>query len=367
MKINFKSYVFTLALLFIFPAVSFSATLRGNIITFYPSLWEVRGIGSVEWIDKDLIVYADGIIVDLITGNLVAFGNVIVEREGKRETYDIFYTKELIIRAHEETLIPYILAKEVEIDWRSTTITLKDVKITSDIILPRFSFPFGPYSSGVDFSLSDEIISIDTSSPYVSIMVPYNGGIFTQILTKSGMEISYEKEDYYLLGARTYLNTTPSIYGEYTFYSLDKSLSLTIGYNENFYNTLKKEIRNGLWLYTGTIKVNWRSSPEIVFSISAEDWDKLSLRGEAYFDTSIGRVDFNPYLSYRFDISQDLSLSISLSKIGLEGLKLVYRFQPSVNLKLGYVNPQKYFIGIEWGYRGIELVSYNGIPSLILK
>jgi len=360
-------FIAAVILLFIFPSISFSAVLSGDLVSFYPSVWEVRGIGSAKWMDKGLIVYADGIIVDLITGNLVAFGNVIVERDGNKERYDIFYTKELIVKSHGEAVNPYILAKEVEIDWKSTTITLKDVRITSDITLPRLSFPFGPYSSGVDFSLSEEIISIDTSTPYISIVVPNNGGIFTQILTKSGMEVFYEKEDYYLLGARTYMDTEPSLFGEYTLYSSDKSLSFTAGYDEIFYNTLKKEVRNGLWLYTGMVEVNWESSPGLTLSLSATNWDRLSLKGEVYIDTSTGKIDFSPYIGYRFDISKDLNLDIALSKTGIESLKVVYKIQPAVNLKVGYINPQKYVIGVEWGYRGIDLVSYDGILSLILK
>lgn len=366
MKLAFGPFLIAVLLL-ILPSTSLSATLKGELVSFYPAIWEVRGLGSAVWIDKNLIIYADGIIIDLITGNLVAFGNVLVEREGKEERYDIFYTRELIIKTHEETVTPYILAKEVEIDWKSTTITLKDVKISSDITLPRLSFPFGPYNSRLDVSLSEETILIDTSSPYVSILMPYNDGVFTQTLTPIGMEISYEKEDYFLLGARTYLNTPPSIFGEYTFYSSDKSLGLTVGYDGFFYNILTKKIRNGLWLYTGILSVDWKGNPQLTISLSAEDWDRLKLKGEILIDTSTGGVEFNPYVEYRFSISKDVNLDVSISKIGLESLRFVYNVQPAVNIKLGYVRPERFIFGIEWGYRGLELVSNSGILSLILK
>lgn len=367
MRLIPKSSLTVILILLVLPSNSFSATLKGELVGFYPATWEIRGIGSAVWIDGELVIHADGIIIDLLTGNLVAFGDVLVERDDKTERYDVFYTKELVVKTHKEIVIPYILAREAEIDWKSTTITLKDVKLNSGITFQRLSFPFGPYSSRVGLSLSEEIISVDTSSPYVSILTPYNGGVFTQVLTPIGMEISYEREDYFLLGAKTYVTAPPSIYGEYTFYSKDKSLGITVGYNQLFYNILTKKIHKGLWLYTGILKVDWKDSPQLTISISAEDWDRLKLKGEIFIDTSTGEVEFNPYVGYRFDIARGLTLDIFLSKIGLESLKFVYSVQPTVNVKLGYIRPERYIFGIEWGYRGVELVNNSGILSLIMK
>jgi len=72
-------------------------------------------------------------------------------------------------------------------------------------------------------------------------------------------------------------------------------------------------------------------------------------------------------MSYRFDISQDLGLRVGLSKIGLDNVSITYKLQPAVNLKIGYVNPDKYVVGVEWGYRGIELIDCNGVVSLIIR
>ncbi|MGC8971492.1 MAG: hypothetical protein ACP5K2_04730 [bacterium] len=356
-----------LCILLILPSTVFSATLKGNIVHFYPTIWEIRGIGNAVWEEENLLISADGIIVNLLTKNIIAFGNVVLQKDGKKEYYDIFFSKELNLGLYEAQTLPYITAKEIKVDWRSNTITFKSLKVSPDIILPQFSLPFGPYSSGMKFSVGEETILIDTSTPYVSIILPYNGEVFTGIFTDLGMEISYEKEDYYLLGVRAYTDRGMSLFGKYTLYSSDKSLSLTLGYDESSYTTIKKELRNGIWKYTGEGRIDWKDKPKITISLSAEKWDKMNLKGELIVYTETGAIEFNPYIGYRFDIFQDLSLNIYLSKIGLDSLKITYRLQPTVNLKIGYANPDKYTIGIEWGYRGVELIDYNGIMSLIIR
>ena len=352
--------------LLIFPSISFSGTIRGDIVNFYPASWEIRGIGNAIWEDKGLIIYADGIIVNLITGNVVAFGDVIVEKDGKKEYYDVFSTKDLTLNISESPVIPYIMAREIDIDWRNTTITLKDIRLSSDITLPSLSIPFGPYSSGLEISSSQESISFDTSSPDISIIIPYEDGIFTETLNQTGIDISYEKEDYYLIGLRAHIDMNPEIFGEYTFYSNDKSIGLTLGYNDFLYTVLKKEVRDGLWKYIGKSTINWKSSPEVLFSIEASQWDRLSLRGEFSIDTETGLANFSPYIGYKTDITQDLTLGISVSNLGLDSISLVYKFQPSVNLRIGYLNPQNIVFGIDWGYRSLD-IEYNNNLSIILK
>jgi hypothetical protein len=354
------------AILLIFPSISFSSTIRGDTINFYPTSWEIRGIGNAIWEDKGLTIYADGIIVNLITGNVVAFGNVRVEKEGKKEYYDVFSTKELTLNIYESPVIPYITAKEIDIDWRMTTMTLKNVRLFPEVVLPSLSIPFGPYSSGIEFSSSDEIISFDTSSPYISISLPYNDGIFTEILNQTGIDISYEKEGYYLIGIRTHMDMKVDIFGEYTFYFENKSLGLTLGYDDFFYTVLKKEVRDGLWKYIGKGTINWGDSPEVLFSIEALQWDRLILKGELSIDTETGGVNFTPYIGYKTDITKDLTLDFGISNLGLDSINLVYKLQPSVNLRIGYLNPQNIVFGIDWGYRSLD-IEYNSNLSIILK
>lgn len=356
-----------LCVLLVLPSIVSSATLKGNFVYFYPTIWEIRGIGNAVWEDEKLLISADGIIVNLFTKNIIAFGNVVLQKDDKKEYYDIFFSKELDLGIYDAQTLPYITAKEIEVDWKTTTVTFKDLKVSHNITLPQFSLPFGPYGSRLKFSVEEEIVSIDTSAPYVSIILPYNSGIFTGIFTDLGMEISYEKEDYYLLGARAYIDRGMSIFGKYTLYSPDKSLSLTLGYDESSYAVIKKEFRNGIWKYTGEGRIDWKDKPQITISLSAEKWDKMNLKGELIVYTETGAIEFNPYIGYRFDISQDLSLNIYLSKVGLDSLKIAYRLKPAVNLKIGYANPDKYIVGIEWGYRGVELIDYNGIVSLIIR
>lgn len=359
---------FALLFLFIFlPVVVFSASLKGDFVYFFPTTWEIRSIGKALWEDKGLLISADVIVVNLLTENVTAIGEVKVIKDGKEEFYDVFSTRRLDFNLYETQLLPYIMAKEIGIDWRTKMIIFKDLRLSKDIILPEFSLPFGPYSSSINFSVGEEIVSIDTSAPYISIILPYNDGIFTEILTASGMEVFYEKEGYYLLGARAYIDRGISVFGEYTFYSPDRSLKFTVGYNEIPYSILSKEIRNGVWKYTGEGRVKWKDKPEITLSLTVEQWDRMMLKGELIIYTEDGTLEFNPYIGYRFDLSQDLSLNIYLSKIGLDNLQFTYRLQPAVNLKLGYINPDKYVLGIEWGYRGIELIDYNGTISLIIR
>ncbi|MCX7795819.1 MAG: hypothetical protein N2380_04800 [bacterium] len=361
-----RLFFILLVLLLFLPMIVSSATLRGDYVYLFPTTWEIRGVGKAIWKDGNLLISADVIIVNLLTKNIIAFGDVKILRDGKEEFYDVFSTKELELNLYETQSLPYIMAREIEINWRTTTITFKGLKVSQDITLSEFSIPFGPYSSGIKFSAGEEILSIDTSAPYISIILPYNGGIFTQVLTESGMEVFYEEEGYYLLGARAYIDKGMSIFGEYTLYSPDKSLRLTIGYDEIPYSIISKEIRNGIWKYTGEGRVKWKDKPEITLSLTVEQWDRMMVKGEIVY-TEDGTLEFNPYIGYRFELSQDLSLNIYLSKIGLDSLQLTYRMQPAVNLKLGYVNPNKYILGVEWGYRGIELIDYNGTVSLIIR
>ncbi len=356
-----------LIIFFLLPAVVFSASLKGDFVYFFPTTWEIRGVGKAVWKESDILISADVIIVNLLTGNVIAFGNVKVIKADKENLYDVFYTNRLDFNLYETQSLPYITAKEIGIDWRTKTITFKDLRVSQDIVIPEFSIPFGPYSSSMKFSVGEEIVSLDTSAPYLSIMLPYNDGIFTEILTKSGMELSYEKEGYYLLGVRAYIDKGMSIFGEYSIYSSDKSLRFTIGYNEIPYCILSKEIRNGIWKYTGEGRVKWGNKPQITLSLTVEQWDKMMIKGEFVLYTEDGALEFNPYIGYRFDLSYNLSLNIYLAKIGLDSLQLTYRLQPAVNLKLGYVNPNKYILGVEWGYRGIELIDYNGTVSLIIR
>lgn len=349
------------------PAVVLSASLKGDLVYFFPTTWEIRGVGKAIWKDNNILISADVIIVNLLTRNVIAFGDVKVLKAGKEEFYDVFSTNRLDFNLYETQSLPYIMAKEIWIDWRTTTITFKGLEVSQGIVIPEFSIPFGPYSSSMKFSVGEEIVSLDTSAPYLSIVLPYNGGIFTEILTESGMEVSYEKEGYYLLGVRAYIDKDMSIFGKYTIYSPDKSLRFTIGYNEMPYCILTKEIRNGIWKYTGEGRVKWENKPQITLSLIVEQWDKMMIKGEVVLYTEDGTLEFNPYIGYRFDLSCDLSLNIYLAKIGLDSLQLTYRLQPAVNLKLGYVNPNKYILGFEWGYRGVELIDYNGTVSLIIR
>lgn len=360
--------VFPLCTLFILlPTVVSSAILKGDYVYFFPTAWEVRGIGKAIWKDDNILISADVIIVNLITRNIIAFGDVKVSKDGREEFYDVFSTKGLDLSVYEIHSLPYITAKEIRIDWRTMVITFKDLRISQDIVLSEFSVPFGPYSSGMKFSAGEEVVSIDTSAPYISIILPYNGGVFTEILTKTGMEFSYKKEDCYLLGVRAYVDSGVSLFGEYMMYSLDKSLRFTVGYDENPYSILSKEIRSGIWKYTGEGRVKWKDKPEITLSLTIEQWDRMIIKGELMVYTEDGSIEFNPYIGYRFDLSKDLSLNVYLSKIGLDSLQLTYRIQPSINLKVGYTNPNRYILGVEWGYRGIELIDYNGTVSLIIK
>lgn len=362
-----KKFFLIFILSIFLPSIASTATLKGNFVYFYPTIWEIRSVGDALWEDERLSIKADGIIVNLLTGNVVAFGDVIVQRDNKKEYYDIFFTRDLNLNIYEIQPLPYVTAKEIEIDWRTTTITFKDLRVSSEITLSALSIPFGPYNSGLKFSTEEEIISIDTSAPYISIILPYNGGIFTGIFTDLGMEVSYEKEDFYLLGIRGYIDRGMSIFGEYTLYSQDKSLSLTVGYDEFPYTVIRKEFRNGIWRYILDGRVDWENRPRITISLNTEKWDKMSIKGEIIIYTENGAIEFNPYLSYRFDISQDLGLRVGLSKIGLDNVSITYKLQPAVNLKIGYVNPDKYVVGVEWGYRGIELIDCNGVVSLIIR
>ncbi|MBC7321081.1 hypothetical protein H5T89_10615, partial [bacterium] len=285
---------FLLIVLFVFsPTIVFSTTLKGDFVYFFPTIWEIRGVGKAVWKDSGIVISADVIIVDLLSKNVIAFGDVKVLKDNKEEFYDVFSTERLDFNVYEAQSLPYIMAKEIEIDWRTTVITFKDLRVSQDIVLPEISIPFGPYSSGIKFSVGEEIISIDTSTPYISMILPYNDGIFTEILTESGMEVSYEKTDFYLLGVRAYIDRGMSVFGEYTLYSLDKSLSFTIGYNEILYSMISKEIRNGFWKYTGEGKVKWKSKPEITLSLTAEQWDKMILKGELIVYTEDGTLEFN--------------------------------------------------------------------------
>lgn len=359
--------LFFLCILFIFPSIVFSATLKGDFVYFFPTTWEIKGIGNAIWKDKRFLISADVIVVNLLTENVTAIGDVKVLKDNKEELYDVFSTRGLDFSLYESQSLPYIMAKEIGIDWQTKIITFKDLRLSQDILLPEFSLPFGPYSSGIKFSAGEEIVSIDTSVPYISIILPYNDGIFTEILTASGMEVFYEREEYYLLGVRAYIDRGISVFGEYTFYSPDKSLKFTVGYNEIPYGILTKEIRNGVWKYIGEGRVKWKDKPEITLSLTVEQWDKMMLKGELIIYTEDGTLEFNPYIGYRFDLSQDLSLNVYLSKMGLDSLQFTYRLQPTVNLKFGYINPNKYIFGVEWGYRGVELIDYNGTISLIIR
>ncbi|MGC8889887.1 MAG: hypothetical protein ACP5PC_04190 [bacterium] len=350
-----------------FPLLVLASSIRGDTVDFYPSNLEIRGVGNAIWEDEDLIIYGDVIIVDLVTGNVVAFGNVTVENDNRKEYYDVFSMKGLNLNIIEGPVIPYISAKEIDIDWRTTTITLKDVRISQDIILPVLSMPFGPYSSGVNFAFSkDETISLDTSSPYILINLPYEGGIFTEVLNQTGMDILYQKEDYYFIGLKAHIDSDIVLFGEYTFYFDDNSLGFTLGYNGFFYTGFKKEVRDGLWRYIEKGTIDWKAFPKVLFSIEASKWDRLILKGEFSIDTGTGGIIFKPYIGYKTDISKDLTLNVCLSSVGIDNIAIIYHFQPSLNLRLGYINPQTVVFGADWGYRSLD-IEYNNNLNIILK
>jgi len=366
MKLSIYIVLLVVLLLF-FPSLSFCSSIRGDIVDFYPSNLEIRGVGNAIWEDDGLVIYGDVIVIDLITGNVVAFGDVIVERDDRKEYYDVFSTKGLNLNITEGPIAPYIMAKEIDIDWKTTTITLKDVKVSPDINLPSLSIPFGPYSSGVNFSFSkDESISLDTGSPYILINIPYEDGILTEVLNQTGMDLLYQKDGYYFLGLKAHTDSNVILFGEYTFYFDDNSLGITLGYNDSFYTRVEKELRNGVWKYKGEGTVYWKESPEILFSIEASQWDRLILKGEFSIDTGTGGLSFIPYIGYKTDIAKDLTLNLCLSNLGLDSITLVYQFQPSVNLRIGYINPQTIVFGVDWGYRSLD-IEYNNNLNIILK
>ena len=139
-----KKFFLIFILSIFLPSIASTATLKGNFVYFYPTIWEIRSVGDALWEDERLSIKADGIIVNLLTGNVVAFGDVIVQRDNKKEYYDIFFTRDLNLNIYEIQPLPYVTAKEIEIDWRTTTITFKDLRVSPEITLSALSIPFNP-------------------------------------------------------------------------------------------------------------------------------------------------------------------------------------------------------------------------------